>query len=73
VKVVQLSDSMLTWSLVRIGTPMPNSLAITAFGRAVRRGYFDMVDPAFERLTGRPPVALRDVLIAHRGDLLAAA
>jgi NAD(P)H dehydrogenase (quinone) len=45
--------------------------SITAFGRAVRHGYFDVLDPAFERLTGRPPLALRDVLNAHRPDLLA--
>jgi NAD(P)H dehydrogenase (quinone) len=49
---------------------MPAAWSITAFGRAVRQGYFDVVDPAFERLTGRPPVALRDVLLAHRPDLL---
>jgi NAD(P)H dehydrogenase (quinone) len=71
VKVLQLSDTMLIWVLVGIGTPMPNAWDITAFGRAVRQGYFDVVDPAFERLTGHPPVALRDVLIAHRPDLLA--
>jgi NAD(P)H dehydrogenase (quinone) len=71
VKLVNLGDRMLTWVLVGIGTPVPSALAITAFGRAVRRGYFDVVDPAFERLTGRPPVALLDVLIAHRADLLA--
>jgi NAD(P)H dehydrogenase (quinone) len=70
VKVLQLSDTMLTWVLVGIGTPMPIAWGITAFGRAVRQGCFDVVDPAFERLTGRPPVALRDVLIAHRADLL---
>jgi NAD(P)H dehydrogenase (quinone) len=73
VKVVQLSDMMLTQVLVGIGTPMAIAWGITAFGRAVRRGYFDVVDPAFERLTGRPPVTLRDVLIAHRSDLLALA
>jgi NAD(P)H dehydrogenase (quinone) len=71
VKLVDLGDTMLTWLLVGVGTPVSSALAITAFGRACRRGYFDVVDPAFERLTGRPPVALRDVLIAHRGDLLA--
>jgi NAD(P)H dehydrogenase (quinone) len=71
VKLVQLGDTMLTWLLVGIGTPASSALAITAFGRACRRGYFDVVDPAFERLTGRPPVPLRHVLIAHRGDLLA--
>jgi NAD(P)H dehydrogenase (quinone) len=71
VKVLQLSDTMLTRVLLGIGTPMPIAWGITAFGRAVRRGYFDVVDPAFERLTGHPPVALRDVLIAQRADLLA--
>ena len=71
VKLVNFGDTMLTWLLVGLGTPLSSALAITAFGRACRRGYFDVVDPAFERLTGRLPVALRDVLIAHRGDLLA--
>jgi NAD(P)H dehydrogenase (quinone) len=73
VKVVQLSDTMLTWVLVGIGTPVPTAWGIAAYGRAVRHGYFDVLDPAFERLTGHPPVALRDVLIAHRADLLAVA
>jgi NAD(P)H dehydrogenase (quinone) len=71
VKVVQLNDAMLTSVLVGIGTPMSSAWGLTAFGRAVRRGYFDVVDPAFERLTGRPPAALRDVLIGQRADLLA--
>lgn len=73
VKVVQLGDKMLTWLLARYGTPKPVARAITAFGRAVRDGYFDVTDPAFERVTGRSPVPLRDVLIAHRGDLSEAA
>jgi NAD(P)H dehydrogenase (quinone) len=73
VKVVHLSDAMLTSVLVGIGTPMQIAWDITAFGRAVRHGYFDVVDPAFERLAGRPPMTLRDVLIAHRADLLAVA
>jgi NAD(P)H dehydrogenase (quinone) len=73
VEVVQLSDTMLTRVLLGIGTPVPIAWGVTAFGRAVRHGYFDVVGPAFERLAGRPPVALRDVLIAHRADLLAVA
>jgi NAD(P)H dehydrogenase (quinone) len=71
VKLVQLSDAMLTSVLVGIGTPMKDAWEITAFGKAVRRGYFDVVNDAFERLAGRPPVALRDVLVALRADLLA--
>jgi NAD(P)H dehydrogenase (quinone) len=73
VKVVQLSDAMLSEVLAGIGTPLPNVVSLTAFGRAVRRGYFDVIDPTFQRLTGRPPISLRDVLIAHRADLLAVA
>jgi NAD(P)H dehydrogenase (quinone) len=71
VKLLHLSDTMLTTVLVGIGTPLPAAQRITAFGRAVRRGYFDVIDPDFERLAGRSPVTLRDVLIAHRADLLA--
>jgi NAD(P)H dehydrogenase (quinone) len=71
VKVLQMSDTMLTSVLVGIGTPMPVACSITAYGRAVRHGYFDLVDPAFERLTGRPPVTLREVLVGLRADLLA--
>jgi len=69
VRVVQMGDTMLTWLLGRYGTPKPVARSITAFGRAVREGFFDVEDPAFELLTGRAPVSLRDVLIAHRGDL----
>jgi NAD(P)H dehydrogenase (quinone) len=71
VNVVQLSDAMLNGVLVGIGTPVGVAWGIVAFGRAVRQGFFDVVDPAFERLAGRPPVTLREVLAAHRADLLA--
>jgi NAD(P)H dehydrogenase (quinone) len=67
-----MGDAMLAAVLVGIGTPTATAAGMTAFGRAVRRGYFDVVDPAFERLTGRAPVSLRDVLARHRADLLAA-
>ena len=70
VKIVPVSDAMATSILVGIGTPMAIAVGIAAFGRAVRLGYFDVVDPAFEKLTGHPPMSLRDVLISHRADLL---
>ena len=73
VRVVRVGDNMLTWGMARCGVPKPVARAVTAFGRAVREGYFDVLDPAFERLVGRPPRSLRDVLIRHRGDLLEAA
>ena len=70
---IQLTDRMFTYVLMGVGTPWPSARSITAFGRAVRLGYFDVVDPAFEQLTGHRPTALRDVLIAHRAEMLAVA
>jgi NAD(P)H dehydrogenase (quinone) len=70
VKLVPLGDAMLNSVLVGIGTPMPIAWGITAYGRAVRQGYFDVVDPAFEELARHPPLTLREVLTAHRADLL---
>jgi hypothetical protein len=38
-------------------------------GIATREGFFDVVDGAFERLVGRRPQPLRDVLLANRVEL----
>jgi NAD(P)H dehydrogenase (quinone) len=71
VKLVSLGDTMLTSVLVGIGTPPTTAMGIAAFGRAVRHGYFDVITPTFEHLTGRAPATLRDVLLGQRADLLA--
>jgi NAD(P)H dehydrogenase (quinone) len=73
VEVVPMGDRMLTWGLTRHGAPKPVARAIVAFGKAVREGYYDLVDPAISQLIGREPRTLRDVLIASRGELLASA
>jgi NAD(P)H dehydrogenase (quinone) len=70
VKLVPLGDRVLTWGLTRNGAPKPVAKAIAAFGRAIREGYYEVVDPAAATITGHPPTSMRDVLIAHRGDLL---
>jgi NAD(P)H dehydrogenase (quinone) len=70
VRVMPTGDRRLMWGLGRLGTPKPFARAIVDLGIATREGYFDIVDPAFEQLTGRPPRTLRDVLVAHRNDLL---
>ncbi len=72
VKLVRVGDRTLTWGLTRAGAPKPVARSIVAFGKAVREGYYDVVDPALATLTGTAPRSLRDVLIAHRGDLLGA-
>jgi NAD(P)H dehydrogenase (quinone) len=69
VSVVQSGDRKLSWGLGRLGTPKPVARAIVDLGIATREGYFDVVDGAFERLTGRRPRTLREVFIAHRGEL----
>jgi NAD(P)H dehydrogenase (quinone) len=68
-----IGDRMLALGLTRNGAPKPVARAIVAFGKAVREGYYDVVDPSsVSTLTGRSPRSLRDVLIANRGELLAA-
>jgi NAD(P)H dehydrogenase (quinone) len=42
---------------------------IVQLGVATREGYFDVVDPAFQTLTGRPPRTLREILVENRGEL----
>jgi NAD(P)H dehydrogenase (quinone) len=71
VEFVSLDDRRFTLTLMGVGTPWQAARAIAAFGRAIREGWFDLVDPAFERLTGHAPTRLRDVLIAHHANLLA--
>jgi NAD(P)H dehydrogenase (quinone) len=69
VKLVQAGDRKLSWGLGRLGTPKPVARAIVDLGIATREGYFDVVDGAFERVTGRRPRTLREVFIAHRAEL----
>ena len=71
VELVPVGDRVLGWGLTRNGAPRPVARAIVAFGKAIREGYYDVVDPAVSQLTGRAPRTLRDVLIANRGELLA--
>lgn len=73
IRVVELGDRTLSWMLTRFGTPKPVAQAIMNFGRSIREGYYDVVDPAFEQLCGRSPLTLREVLIPHRSELLDAA
>jgi NAD(P)H dehydrogenase (quinone) len=72
VQLMPIGDKMLTWGLTRHGAPKPVARAVVAFGKAFREGYYDVTDPAVATLTGQAPRSLRDVLIANRGELLAA-
>jgi NAD(P)H dehydrogenase (quinone) len=69
VTVIRWGDRRLRWGLGRLGTPRPIARAIVDLGIATREGFFDVVDGAFERLVGRRPQTLRDVLLANRVEL----
>jgi NAD(P)H dehydrogenase (quinone) len=42
---------------------------VASFGRSIREGYLARLTDAVERLTGRPPIQLRELLEAHRDEL----
>lgn len=46
---------------------------VASMGRAIREGHLDACTGAVAELTGRPARTLKDVLLAHEADLLAAA
>jgi NAD(P)H dehydrogenase (quinone) len=69
VTVVRAGDRRLRWGLGRLGTPKPVAQAIVDLGIATREGYFDVVDGAFDRITGRRRQTLRDVLTSHSIEL----
>jgi NAD(P)H dehydrogenase (quinone) len=73
VKVHNVNDRILGWGLTKAGFPKPVAREIVDFGKAIREGYYDVAESDVEQLTGRAPRQLRDVLIAHRGELLEAA
>jgi NAD(P)H dehydrogenase (quinone) len=73
VKVHNVNDRILGWGLTKAGFPKPIAREIVEFGKAIREGYYDVAESDVERLTGTAPRTLRDVLIAHRGELLEAA
>jgi NAD(P)H dehydrogenase (quinone) len=70
VEVMPIGDRRLAWALGRLGAPKSVAQAVVNLGVATRENYFDVVDPAFESLTGQRPRSLRDVLVTHRAELV---
>lgn len=49
--------------------PIPwSSDDMVSFGQSIREGFFDVLTDHVERLTGRKPRSLRDVMLEHRGQ-----
>jgi NAD(P)H dehydrogenase (quinone) len=70
VALLELEDDAFRAQAVEDGLPEPFPRLMTNHLKAVRLGYFDDLTDAAEQLTGRPPRALRDVLVEHRDQLL---
>lgn len=73
VRLREMSDEEHPDRLRGDGLPEPFPRLLTAHLKAVRLGYFDDLTEVVPDTTGKPAEALRDVLEAHRGELLGAA
>jgi NAD(P)H dehydrogenase (quinone) len=70
--LLELDDDALRRQAAEDGIPDPMPTFLSRHLKAVRLGYFDDLTTVVADLTGRPPRALRDVLVEHRDALLAA-
>ncbi|WP_417681517.1 NAD(P)H-binding protein [Roseibium sp.] len=60
-----VADDALQAKLAERGTPGPVAAIVLGLYRAARAGEFANVDPTLERLLGRKPISMRDVMAAH--------
>jgi NAD(P)H dehydrogenase (quinone) len=73
VEPVYLSDDDWVATMVEhAGMPEPLARDIATFGIAARQGYLGAVSTTVAELTGREPASVREVLEAHREELVGA-
>jgi NAD(P)H dehydrogenase (quinone) len=65
-----ISDAEAVAGLVAAGLPEAVAGSVSTFGRATREGWFDVVSDAVERVAGRKPTPIADVLSANRSMLV---
>ncbi|GII52595.1 NAD(P)-dependent oxidoreductase [Planotetraspora thailandica] len=70
VEVVSVDDEGLAQGLAAAGLPAEVVQLVVSFGASTRGGWASDVTTAVRDLTGREPVALRDVLAANRDALV---
>jgi NAD(P)H dehydrogenase (quinone) len=63
VELVLVDDDAYRAGLLEAGLPASLVETLVTFGQAIREGWLADVSDAVERLTGRPPRTLRDVLV----------
>ncbi len=71
IEVVPVSDDQLLAGLVAAGVPKPFAELGVAFDANTRAGKVDIHSDAVAKLTGKPPMTLRDVLAANKSALAA--
>lgn len=71
VEVVPVSDEQLLAGMIAAGVPKPFAELGVAFEANTRAGKIDLVSDAVAKLTGKPPVPLRDILAANKSALAA--
>jgi NAD(P)H dehydrogenase (quinone) len=64
------TDDQIARSLADAGVPTMFADMFVGWGPAVQQGYYADVTTVVEDLAGRPPATLREVLEAHRSELL---
>jgi len=62
---VTVPDEQHRENLMSHGLPEPVAQMLVGLFAASRKGEFAAVDPTLERLLGRPPISMRDVLSAR--------
>jgi NAD(P)H dehydrogenase (quinone) len=68
--LLALDDEEMRRHAAEDGIPAPMPTFLSRHLKAVRLGYFDDLTTAVADVTGRPPRALRDVLLEHRDALV---
>lgn len=71
VEVVPVSDEQLLAGMIAAGVPKPFAELGVAFEANTRAGRIDLISDAVAKLTGKPPVPLRDILAANKSALAA--
>jgi NAD(P)H dehydrogenase (quinone) len=72
-RYVEVDDETFAQEIAAAGVPQLMVEALTGMGRAVREGYFAVQTGDYNDLTGRDPLPLREVLEAHREEMVNAA
>jgi NAD(P)H dehydrogenase (quinone) len=72
-RYVEVDDETFAQDTARTGVPKLMVEALTGMGRAVREGWFAVQTDDYRQITGHDPRSLRQVLEAHRDELVQAA